>query len=128
MTIFSSMVGMAITLPLHALPLNHLSTLAQKTPTTAIQFYNRGVDKLESGNYQDAIADFTQAISRNSKDADTFYNRGYAYHVMGDFAKAIKDYTKAITLRPNFANAFGNRGYAHYLLKNYPQTIADCTE
>src|SRR5689334_15031791 len=90
---------------------------------SAVELYNRGVDKLDTGDYQGAIADFTQALQLNPNDADTYYNRGYAQHTLGDYDKAITDYSEAIRLNPNFTQAFSNRAYAYYLLKKYPEAI-----
>src|SRR5919202_2820322 len=97
----------------------------QEKQTSAVELYNRGVDKLNAGNYQGAIADFNQALQLDPNDADTYYNRGYAQHTLGNYAKAITDYTEAIRINPNFAQAYSNRGYAHYVLKNYKEAIAD---
>jgi Flp pilus assembly protein TadD len=41
------------------------------------------VDRLTAGDYSGAIADFTQALQLEPKDADAYYNRGYAELVLG---------------------------------------------
>jgi tetratricopeptide (TPR) repeat protein len=92
----------------------------------AIQLYNAGVDKLTSGDYQGAIADFTAALAIDGNDADSFYNRGYSYHVLGQYQAAFDDYGRAVDINPQFADAYGNRCYAAYLLKNYEAALANC--
>lgn len=92
----------------------------------AIERYNAGVDKLTTGDFSGAIAEFTAALGFDPGDADTFYNRGYSYHVLGQYEAALNDYGSAIELNPEFADAYGNRCYAAYLLKDYEQALADC--
>ncbi|MCA1990707.1 MAG: tetratricopeptide repeat protein [Coleofasciculus sp. S288] len=97
-------------------------------PMSDVELYNRGVDKLDAGDYQGAIADFTQALQLNPNDADTYYNRGYVHHTLGNYDKAITDYTEAIRLNPDFAQAYSNRGYAYFVSEKYKEAIADCSK
>ena len=60
-----------------------------------------------------AIADYTEAIRLNPKDADAYYNRGLAYWNKGKFDKAIAEYTEAIRLNPKLAEAYYSRGFAY---------------
>jgi tetratricopeptide (TPR) repeat protein len=101
---------------------------AENNQARAVELYNQGVDKLDSGDYRGAIASFDQAIQLDANDADTYYNRGYAYHSLGNYDKAISDYSAAIRIKADFDQAYSNRGYAQYVLKNYREAIADCTK
>ena len=65
---------------------------------TAIDYYNRGVDKVESGDNQGAIADFNQAIKLNPDDAKAYYLRGAAKSKSGDYQAAINDLRQAAKL------------------------------
>lgn len=103
-------------------------TIPDTDRLTAIQRYNAGVDKLTTGDYQGAIAEFTAAIEIDPRDPDAFYNRAYSYHVLGQYEAAYADYGNAIQLNPTFADAYGNRCYAAYLLKNYEQALTDCDQ
>src|SRR5262245_7860083 len=60
-----------------------------------------------------AIADHTEAIRRDPKNANAYYNRGNAHSDKGDTDRAIADYTAAIRLDPTHANAHYNRGNAY---------------
>ncbi len=67
---------------------------------SAVDWYNQGVDKIEAGDFQGAIADFTRAIELNPEDPDSYYNRAYAYHALGNYQPAIDDYGKPSNLIP----------------------------
>jgi tetratricopeptide (TPR) repeat protein len=56
------------------------------------------------------MADYTEAIRLDPKDAVSFHNRGVNYWAKGDSSRAIADYDEAIRLNPNFALAYCNRG------------------
>src|ERR687886_655861 len=109
-------------------PSRSLVAAQQEKQTSAVELYNRGVDKLNAGNYQGAIADFNQALQIDPNDADTYYNRGYAQHTLGRYDQALADYTQAIQLNPTFAEAFYNRGLSRFNLKNYKEAIDDLNQ
>ena len=79
----------------------------------AIAFYNRGNAFRARGDYDRAIADYTNAAEINPKDANPFYARGDAYDRIGVFDRAIADYTKAIELNPKDGDAYYSRGTVH---------------
>jgi tetratricopeptide (TPR) repeat protein len=55
---------------------------------------------LDKGKYDEAIADYTKAISLDPNDATAYTNRGLAYESKGEVDRAIADYTKAIEINP----------------------------
>ena len=61
----------------------------------------------KKGDHDKAIADFTEAIRLNPKDAEAYYSRGGAYGEKGDYDKAIADFTEAIRLNPQCAVSIG---------------------
>ena len=65
------------------------------------------------GENDRAIADYTEAIRLDPKNANAYSNRGYAYSDKGDTDRAIADFTEAIRLDPKFAIAYNNRGLAY---------------
>jgi tetratricopeptide (TPR) repeat protein len=72
----------------------------------------RGLSYFESGQYDLAITDFTNAIELQP-DPFSYYNRGNAYYKLPEYQKAITDYSKAIELDPNIADFYYKRGSAH---------------
>ena len=65
---------------------------------TAIDYYNRGLSKGNSEDYQGAIADYNQAIKLKPDFADTYYNRGFLKSNLGDNQGAINDLRQAAKL------------------------------
>lgn len=88
-------------------------------------YKNRGNILADIGDYQGAIADYTQAIKINPHLADVYYNRGNVRCDLGDNVGAIADYNQAIQINSNYADAYYNRGNIYVILKNLPAAIAD---
>jgi len=56
---------------------------------------------LNMERYDDAIADFTAALSIDGKMANAYYGRGMAWYRKGDPQQAMLDAKEAVKLRPN---------------------------
>jgi tetratricopeptide (TPR) repeat protein len=78
----------------------------------------QGVRDANSGDYDKAIATFSEAMRLDPKNALAFDNRGLAYVKKGDYNRAIADYNEAIRLNPNYALAFCNRGRTKLKIKD----------
>ncbi len=84
----------------------------------ATALHARALAARKLGNYDAAIADFTQwfAVSPVNAAATTRAavqnDRGIAHFLKGDGPAAIRDYGEAIRLDPNHAEAFNNRAWA----------------
>lgn len=87
--------------------------LAQK----AVNFNNRGVEKIQQREYQRSVEYFTQAVSLNPM-SESYLGRGIAYSEMGNNRQAIQEYSQAIKLNANYADAFLYRGLSHYMLED----------
>ena len=94
----------------------------ETTPQTAGTFLDRGIMFANQGNYEMAIADFTQAIKLDPNNAAAYCNRGVVYD---DYDRAIADFNHAIKLDPNYATAYYNRGVAYYNVGDYDGAIAE---
>jgi len=73
----------------------------------------RGEAHYAKGDYDGAIADFSEAIRLDPKFAIAFSGRGLAYSAKGDHDRAIADFNEAIRLDPKSRIAFYNRGLAY---------------
>jgi tetratricopeptide (TPR) repeat protein len=79
------------------------------------------------GDYDQALADFTAAISSNPSFAYAYLYRGLAYKKKHDYKQSIENINKAIEIYPKFAKAYFYRGEAYGSAKNYDLAIADFT-
>src|SRR5438874_2582857 len=71
-------------------------------------FYNRGYAFYQKGEYERAIADFSEAI-RLCRPGDVYLPlrmRGMAHLRCGKYPEAIADFTQVLTLAPGDAHAY----------------------
>lgn len=91
----------------------------------AIEF--RGRVHLQIEKYDDAIADFTDAIAINPNCSSYYINRAYSY-IKGFnlYRLAIEDYSEALNLNPDNGMIYMNRGSAYADgLNDYEKAIND---
>jgi tetratricopeptide (TPR) repeat protein len=91
-------------------------------------YVNRGVDSLEKGEYDKAIAAYTDAIRLDPKYEPAYALRGIAWGKKGEYDKAIADFNEAVRLNPNNPNDYGARGMAWLEKGQYDKAIADCND
>ena len=87
-----------------------------------------GRDKWLDGEYDDAIADYNEAIRLDPSNADAHRGRGNAYYSKGEYDRAISDYNEAIRLNPADPHAHSWRGGAYRRKLDYDRAIADYSE
>lgn len=95
-------------------------------PDTAA-YIGRGLAYYNQKDPEQAIADFSFAISLSPDEALAYYYRGLAYDDKQDFNSAIADFTQAIALRPNEAAFNNSRCLVDLALNNYRVAVADCS-
>ncbi|NJN68352.1 MAG: tetratricopeptide repeat protein [Chloroflexaceae bacterium] len=88
-------------------------------------WYRQGYEHYNQGNYQQAIAAFSQAIVLNPAMTEAYNDRGLAYRSIGDDTRALADFSQAIEIDPAFFYAYANRGDIFYDQGNYRRAIAD---
>ena len=83
----------------------------------AITYNNRGVAHGEAGDFDPAIADYSQAMALRPGDATTIRNlrvahvrRGELSFASGAYDDAVADFTRAIELEPEHHLAYQRRG------------------
>ena len=106
-------------------PITFYNSSISQNPDNALMYTNRGAIKVNMGDLQGAINDFTKAIALRPEDAVAYNNRGIAYSSIGHLEMAIKDYDKAIELNPNYAGVYNNRGLAYQAKGDLDKAIKD---
>jgi tetratricopeptide (TPR) repeat protein len=73
-------------------------TSSESKASNAERFYNSGVESVRQGKYEDAIANFTQAIRLNPLYIEAYKYRGLVCSQLGLELRATADLTKAAEL------------------------------
>ena len=91
----------------------------------AVAFTNRGLAYKSKGQWDRAIADFSEAIRLKPDFVTAFNNRGNIYYGKRQYDRAIMDYDAAIRLKPDLAEAFSNRGNVYRKKGQFDRAIED---
>ena len=87
-----------------------------------------GMTARNTGNYDKAIADFTQSLALAPDDAQALNDRGIAHFLKGGAdgrAAALQDYDHAIRVDPRHAEALNNRAWSHFQAGQLAEALAD---
>src|SRR5437016_4786331 len=103
-------------------------TTAVVGQTTAVEYFDRGVQREKAGNLDGAIADYTEAIELDPKFALAYRNRGRVRLLNGYSREAIEDCTKAIELDPKDSKAYAIRAFGYRQFGKLDNAIADLSE
>lgn len=87
-----------------------------------------GVRLGNQGKYEEAVAEFDQAIRLDPELALGYYNRGRVNYMLEKYQLAIQDYDQAIPLHPQPALIYTRRGEAYSRLGNNERAIQDHDE
>jgi tetratricopeptide (TPR) repeat protein/S1-C subfamily serine protease len=98
-----------------------------KTPAAILpqSYLLRSLAQSNNGNLPGAIADMTQLIQLQPKNAIAFQNRGEYYLRSQDPQRAILDFNQAIALDPGSAEAYQSRGQAYQQLQQFTAAQGD---
>jgi tetratricopeptide (TPR) repeat protein len=102
----------------HLAEIERLTGILNADPKLAREFFERGQNYAELGDYDKAIADYSKAIGLNPYDADSFNNRGVTCARTGNYERAIADFIRASYL--NSGQKLGILGTPAEEAKNFP--------
>ena len=85
----------------------------QSAKVRAAAYYNRGNARAAKNDFDDAIADYDEAIKLTPKDARVLNNRGTVYRDKGDAERAMADFAAAIKINRRYSDAHYNLGAAY---------------
>ncbi len=103
---------------------------AEPTPVpnldlTAEEYYERGAELIAEGDFEGAIAEFSNAIQVDDDYADAYIFRGLAYRAINLSDEAIDDLTRAIELRPYDWFVYTYRGDTYALSSEPGEAMFD---
>ncbi|MGD9146785.1 MAG: tetratricopeptide repeat protein [Anaerolineae bacterium] len=88
-----------------------LSMCGQSEP--AEDHFKRGNELSLSGEFEEAVAEYEQALEDEPENVDVLSNLGVAYYNLGQLDKAIEQYSKAIEIAPKDADIRSNLAAAY---------------
>ena len=94
----------------------------------AVGYYDRGNAYMDLNQWNEAIADFSQAIEIDPRHASAYQNRAFVYAMINDAEHASADASKVIELEPKNAKAYKIRGLSEEALGKWDAAIADFTQ
>jgi tetratricopeptide (TPR) repeat protein len=100
----------------------------RKIDPKALEYVKSGNELLDQGEYDQAIAQFSEALSIDPNYAAAYEGRANVYFVQGYYSTAIADYDHIILLKPKYAYAYFRRAVAYYNKGDYERAIAGYNE
>jgi tetratricopeptide (TPR) repeat protein len=87
---------------------------------------NRGINLTAESLYDQALADFEEALQLMPDLAEAFVNRGNTFIFKNQFRRAIEEYDRGLELGTKDPHAaYYNRGLAHEALRELDNAFAD---
>lgn len=83
----------------------------------------QGSKLLDEGKYEEAIEEFTRAISEDQSNPVFYYYRGLSLEKSGNIEKALEDYQKAVELKPDFLLPLTRTGRIYAKKENFEKAI-----
>jgi tetratricopeptide (TPR) repeat protein len=81
---------------------------------TADSLIQRGLDRLEAGDYDEVVLSFEKALELEPDDVETLNKLGLAHYKLVQLEQAIEAYTKALAIEPDNVDVMTNLGAAYY--------------
>jgi tetratricopeptide (TPR) repeat protein len=107
-----------------ATSVDELTKRVTKGPT-AENYHLRGVALLANKQYDRAIADFSESLKREPKNAGALNNRGQCHYLKKSYSEAIRDFSGALKLDPKNFLARNNRALAYIAVKDHKAAMGD---
>lgn len=84
----------------------------------------KGNAALTSGEYEEAVKHYTDAIALDPKNHVLFSNRSAAHAKAGNYATALEDAEHTVSLNPSWSKGYSRKGSALAYLGRYDEAIA----
>ncbi len=114
-----------LALALLVAPLAATRAPAASAQVNVEEVYQSAVGKLQSGDYQGAITDFSRVIGSGGEVAQAYIGRASAEAYAGNLNQALQDLNQAVQLDPNLAEAYYNRGVLRAQMGDAAGAVSD---
>ncbi|MBX2896306.1 MAG: tetratricopeptide repeat protein [Cyclobacteriaceae bacterium] len=104
-----------------------LSEAIAANPKLPYSYAERGLLRLNAGNYAGALSDYNEAIKIEPDNYDYYLNRGLIKERTKDFAGALADYRQVIALKPDYEKGWLSHGNVMVKLNRFAEAIEDYT-
>jgi tetratricopeptide (TPR) repeat protein len=94
-------------------------------PNLASALQQRATVYMSQQKFQEAIADYSEALKGKAKDPGIFERRAYAEMQLKDYDKALHDYNEAIKLSPEEPKYYQVRALIHQTKGDFKAAMAD---
>ena len=84
-------------------------TMSTKYP----DLFSKALEYLDTGNYDEAITQLKNIISKDDNQSDAWYNLGLAYYRKADYENSIRSYEKATNIDNEYSDAWYNLGITY---------------
>ena len=74
--------------------------------------FDKGLDFLEAGEYDEAILFFDQVLAIEPNNTEVLFYKGLAFYYLGKYDEAISYYDRVLAIAPNDVDALNNKGIA----------------
>lgn len=96
-------------------------------PKLPYSYAERGLMRLNTGNYATALNDYNEAIKLEPDNYDYYLNRGLIKERAKDLTGALVDYKRVITLKPDYEKGWLSHGNVMVKLNRLAEAIEDYT-
>jgi len=86
---------------------------------------DRGKHDYQTGEFDKALRELTEAIRLNSSNAAAFYWRGLTFSAIKQYEPAMADITESLRIEPAFAESYLTRGLLYSNLGKHELAVAD---
>jgi len=88
------------------------------------QFRDQGNKAFKAGDFEGAIANYSEAITLDKSSHVNYANRSAAFLKVGEYQNALDDANACIALKRDYYKGYGRKGSAYHAMEKYSHAVA----